>query len=197
MNDSSVRETIREWLEGEVEDCEVFDLPDAASRGFAALRQDKDFCERFLDECLRPMIYSVGMGMLTQRRGQVVRAMDAPRTVKHGASHVAAVIEHEAKPADWSKWMEFDPSTNRHVALFSMTKEQALAAAEFREKRTDADLHRAGLLRLAAGKLLPGQRIAEVWTADELADIEARLEVSRPTYSLGHGTIFELMKGAA
>lgn len=199
MSEESLRQQIAQWWQDRIEGVEDFSLAELASEGAAHFRQDPEFCERFLDEWLRPTVYQVGMSLLSQERAAVLRDVARPATVptrRVAAAGVAAAIEE--KPADWSRWLERDPDTGKYVPLFLLTKEQALRAAEAREQRADPDLRRAGLLRMAAGRLGKGQRIENVWTAGQLAEIERTLAIGRPKYSLGKGTIYDLIqRGAA
>jgi hypothetical protein len=195
----SVHEQIREWWRERLDGREEVSLPELASEGANHFRADAEFCERYLDETLRETVYLVGVGLLSKQRGAVQRSA-APKREQSRLTQVSAdqiVARIEDRVPDWSRWMEHDPVSGRHVSLFSMTKKQALAAAEAREKRADPDLRRAALLRLAAGRLDAGQRIEEVWSAELLADIERRLEVVRPTYALGGQTIYEMMQEGA
>lgn len=191
MTDSTPRQQIRNWWYGAIEGKEGIDIKTLADQGTAELLPDRAFCDQFLAAFLRPMVYDVGLNLLSAGRSQGV----SNRTVHVTSKDIADVIE--ASPIEWSHWMEYDPTTGRHIALFAMEKEQALAAAKAREKRADPDLRRAALLRLAAGPLAKGQRIDERWTVAQLAEIEAKLELEPPKYSLGKGTIYELMAGAA
>ena len=185
---TTVRQTIRAWWREQLADAEGIDLPAATDRGALALRQDPDFRERFLDECLRPMVYEIGLALISRERGGA-----APGTRKLSAKQIAARIEEDAER--WSRWLEHDPTTGRHVPFLALTKEQAIAAAVERERRAGGDLRRAALLRLAAGRLEPGQAVGDVWTAEELAVMEERLVVGRPKVTLGRAERF--LKGAA
>jgi hypothetical protein len=182
MSQESLRQDVRAWLQDRIEGVTEFSLPAIAAEGARHFRDDTDFCQRFLNEFIEPVVYEVGLSLLSGRRAKIERAASASREVSLVPSKptmyvpgevVATAIEE--KPVDWQQWLEHDPETGRHIVLFSMTREQALRAAEAREKRADPDLRRAGLLRLAAGTL----------------------EVGRPAYSLGKGTIYDMMQQGA
>lgn len=186
-DDLTARKHIRAWFHDAIDGHESIDLTALTDAAVLELQGNREFCARFIGECLRPMVYQIGFTLLSQARSETAAAMTR-------MSSQSAAERLEEGSADWSKWLEYDPGSGRHVLLFALTKEQALAAAEARESRADPDLRRAGLLRLAAGRLEAGQRIDAVWTAESLAEIEGRLRVTRPKYSLGKGTIMELMQ---
>lgn len=195
---TSTRQQMIEWWIDHIEELEEFQLPVLAAQGAEELRQDAELCRRFLDEWLPRCMYDVGKSVLSERRGSVRE--EAPATGQPSRGQVrltgqAAAEVIQPTQSTWSRWMEHDPQTGKQIRLFALTKEAALRCAVAREERAAPDLRRAALLRLAAGRLAPGQRIEEVWSPEELAAVEAQLVVSRPTYSLEKTTILGLMQG--
>lgn len=82
--------------------------------------------------------------------------------------------------------------------------EERREPAKPRNTRLAPDLHRAGLLRIACEQLQPGQKIGEVWSEADLADIEQRLVIVGAKYGLkqpagvrGKPTILQLMREGA
>jgi hypothetical protein len=189
MTEPSLRKIIRGWWRDATADQEQVDLKALATRGAAELAQQPDIRDRLIAELFEPLVYDIGLHVLSDQRGHI----GTRTTVKGG--DIADALESDGM--GWSHWMEYDPTSGQHILLFAMTKEQALSAAAAREKRADPDLRRAALLRLAAGRVKKGKRLDTAWTAEALADIEAKLVIEPPKYSLGQGTIYELMKGAA
>jgi hypothetical protein len=190
---STPRRQIREWWFIQLSSEESVDIKDIADRGFEEFIQDDAFCRSFLQDALRATLYEIGISINSQgKRGSRVKS------TRYSASEAADIIEAGTDTTRFTNWLEYDPTSGKHITLMALTREQALAAAEARERRVEPDMRRAGLLRLAAGRLDAGQRIQDVWTVQQIAEIETQLVVPRPTYSLGKGTIYELMlEGAA
>jgi len=189
---STLRQQIRAWWKKELDGLDEFDLKLLAAKGSLALRQDPDFCAGFFEAFLTPVVYQVGANLVSLQRHGL-----APGTKRLGAKEAVAAIDgvDDGEDRDWSTWFEHDPGSGRYLALFLLTKEQALAAAQARERAAEPDLRRAALLRLAAGRLKPGQKIGDVWTADELTATERRILVAAPKVSLG--PLAPLRKGKA
>lgn len=175
----TVRQQIRDWWKEQLAGAEEFDAKVLAAKGAEALRQDPVFCAAFFEEVLTPVVYNVGIHLVSDQRGDI-----AAGTHRLTAKEAIAAIDARDDDRDWSRWFERDPASGKHISLFLMTKEQALAAAAARERAAQPDLRRAGLLRLAAGRLTGGQKIGDVWTEDELTVTERRIVVAAPKVSL-------------
>lgn len=180
IQDASLRQMIREWWKAQIEGKEHVDLKQLAEVGAIHLRQNPEFCARYLEETIRPLVYDVGLGLLNQHRR--VDRRDIHERMNVRPTQIARILEEEGQ---WARWMEHDPISGKHILLFKMNKEQALAAAKARRERATPDLRIAGLLELAAGRLRPGQTIEEVWTEQSLSDLESRILVGRPKVTLG------------
>jgi hypothetical protein len=94
-------------------------------------------------------------------------------------------------------YKEQEPKPFVYLRLGIMVKEQCLAAAESRERRATGDLTRAGMLRMVAGRLAPGQRVSEVWSEEELERLEQQITVERPVYGINGKTILDIMREVA
>jgi hypothetical protein len=182
MTDLSLRQMIRERWRDHIEGKEDVDLKVLADQCALDLLAVPEFRERFLQETVRPVVYDVGIGFVNSSRREAQRSGGGAKRVK--LTEVARILEEEGE-GRWSKWFEHDPLSGKHILLFKMTKEQALAAAKARRERALPDLRVAGLLELAAGRLQKGQRIEEKWTEAQLDELEQRILVGRAKVSLG------------
>lgn len=184
MQDLTLRQMIREWWRAQIKGKEDVNVKELAEVGAEQLRQDPTFRERYLEETIRPLVYDVGLSVIQQNRrvhhGENRDADDETRRVN--ATEVARIIEEESR---WARWLEHDPISGKHIQIFKLTKEQALAAAKARRERATPDLRAAGLLELAAGRLRSGQAIGDVWTDESLTQLEERILVGRPKVTLG------------
>lgn len=180
----AVRAVIREWWRSHIDNVDAVSLPTLATVAVTELRADPAFCAAFLNEMLRSVVYDEGVRFLEAGR----------RETRARLSATEAAERIGAERADWSRWLEHDPASGTYVRFLRLTKEQALAAAEAREGRADAELRDAALLRLAAGRCAFGQHLDEVWTEEGLADIERRLVISRPSFSLSPTPIMDRIR---
>lgn len=192
---------IREWWKEEVGNADVLDVPAMVDQAVAALLSDPTFLGRFAEEFLRPVVADVAREFMAGERRAFKESAPKPfvwpRLQELTSGDVAKRIEDEAPKRDMGRWFEHDPKTGKYIRLGYMVKEQCLAAAEKREQRATGDLTRAGMLRMVAGRLNPGQRVSEVWSEDELERLEQQITVERPVYGINGRTIFDLMKEVA
>lgn len=182
---STVRQRIRDWWKSQLDGQTEADLKALTDRGKAELRQDPDFATRYLEETLGPVMYDIGLSLVSHAREREPAPPES--TTGSGrrivsAVRVAAAIERE--PPDWSKWLEYDPLSGKHRQLLTLTREQAEAAADFRERRAAPDLHTAALLRQLITPLAPGQAIGEHWSEEAVTALGRRLVVERPKIKL-------------
>lgn len=184
------RQRIRDWWTARRELDTPIDLVVDAGKCALTLRQDPAFCEAFLDAFLKPVIYEVGLNLMTHERTQIRRVS---RTMSSGEILKALDADPPEQP-EWSRWMEHDPGSGKHIPLLTMKKEQVLAAVNQRKARTREENHRIALLELVAGRMKPGQIVGDVWTEDELTVIDQRITVRLKT-SLR--PMDDLLKGAA
>ena len=170
-------------------------------RAIADMLEDSTFLARFSEEFLRPVVLEVAREFIASERRAYKDPEPKPfvwptlREITSG--EVAQRIEQDAPKRDMTKWFEHDPKTGKYLRLSIMVKEQCLAAAENRERRAGGDLTRAGMLRMVAGRLAPGQRVSEVWSEEELERLEQQITVDRPVYGINGKTILDLMKEVA
>jgi len=123
----------REWWHAELEGKADVVLPEATSRAEQVFRDDSEVQDLFLNQYLYVVLYEYGVSMLSERR--------------------ALLGEDGEWIGDPSPWLEFDPISRRHIAIESLTPEQAMAAAEFRERRIKTEQQRiAALKQLAEGQ---------------------------------------------
>lgn len=122
----------REWWHAELDGRADVVLPEATSRAEQVFRDDSEVQDLFLNQYLYVVLYEYGVSMLSERR--------------------ALLSEDGEWIGDPSPWLEFDPISRRHIAIESLTPEQAMAAAEFRERRIKTEQQRiAALKQLAEG----------------------------------------------
>lgn len=201
MDAKSCQGLIRDWWREEIGDTDVVDLSALVDQAMAAMMQDPTFLARFSQEFLRPVVMDVARGFIASERRAYKQPEPKPfvwPTLREITSGEAAQrIEQEAPKRDMSKWFEHDPKTGKYLRLSIMVKEQCLAAAENRERRSSGDLTRAGMLRMVAGRLAPGQRVSEVWSEEELERLEQQITVERPVYGINGKTIMDIMREVA
>lgn len=192
---------IREWWKDEIGKSDVVDIKSLVDEAIATMLQDATFLSRFSEEFLRPVVMDVAREFIASERRAYREPEPKPfvwptlREITSG--EVAQRIEDAAPKRDMSKWLEHDPKTGKYLRLGIMVKEQCLAAAESRERRAGGDLTRAGMLRMVAGRLSPGQRVSEVWSEEELERLEQQITVERPVYGINGKTIMDLMREVA
>jgi hypothetical protein len=125
-------------------------------------------------------------GASAPQQGQSPRALESAPTRRVGADEIAAAAARRAGPIDWSRWMEYDPSSGQHLRLFTMTKAQVLAAKHKRSReQLQPALYNDALLGLIAGRMRDDQRVEDVWTEQALTTLAQRILVGRPKVSLG------------
>jgi hypothetical protein len=70
----SGRTRVRRLFEALSDDLDEFSLPDLADRVFEQVRADPGLIEQLIDEMLRPMVYEIGLGVLSSQRARRSRA---------------------------------------------------------------------------------------------------------------------------
>jgi hypothetical protein len=178
---TTVRQTIREWWQGQIEGQDDVDVKELASKAVVELQADPDFRSRFFEETLQSVVYNVGIAVVSSLRP---RETTQPRKVSARAVADAIAIRQEIRGVDWSKWLVHDPLSSKHVRFLSMTKEQVLAASKERFDVAATDLRIAGLFQLVAGRMDDGQTVGDAWNEHQLDDIVSRVQVGRPRVSL-------------
>lgn len=192
---------IRDWWRAEFGDLDVVDIKDMVDRAIADMLEDSTFLARFSEEFLRPVVLEVAREFIASERRAYKDPEPKPfvwptlREITSG--EVVQRIEQQAPKRDMNRWFEHDPKTGKYLRLGIMVKEQCLAAAENRERRAGGDLTRAGMLRMVAGRLAPGQRVSEVWSEEELERLEQQITVERPVYGINGKTILDIMREVA
>lgn len=186
---------LRTWVSAEIETGEPADAKTLASRAARHFRADPEFCTRFLDENLRAFIYEEIVAFIGRNR-----QLAATQMRRLAAADIATAIEDAASgdESPWAKWLEYDPGSGTYIPLLDLTREQGLAAVQYRQERVNAELHNLEFVRLVVGKLKAGQRVRDVWTEEELADIKSRIIIGRTKVTLGppgaRETILDVMK---
>jgi hypothetical protein len=192
---------IREWWKEQMGDLDMVDPKEMADYAIEAMLQDATFLARFSEEFLRPVVLDVAREVFASGRRaykeQEPKPFVWPTLREIATGDMAQRIEEDAPKRDMTKWFEHDPKTGKYLRLGIMVKEQCLAAAESRERRATGDLTRAGMLRMVAGRLAPGQRVSEVWSEEELERLEQQITVERPVYGINGKTILDIMREVA
>lgn len=190
-SESSVRQRIREWWRDHIEDKAEVDIKVLTDAAAAEFGQDPGFTDRFVAEVMKPVIYNIGLAVVSD-----LRPTRAPSQRTAKASEVATAIE--GKGMDWSRWLLHDPKSGKHVIFKAMTKDQVRAASKERYARGESENRIGGFLELVAGKMRDGETVGDAWPDEQLTILVGRLIVSKPKVSLGPigmTPIAEIMRG--
>mgnify|MGYP006265655587 CR=1 FL=1 len=79
------------------------------------------------------------------------------------------VILKPVTQKSWGDWLEWNGSV--HVRLMEMTREDLEAAARIRLERGTREAHLSEFERSIAARLLPGQRVSEVFSEEQVQQI--------------------------
>lgn len=70
----SARSVVRRMFEELSDDLDEFSLPGITDDVFGRVKRDNALLERLVDECLRPMVYDIGMAAMSSQRARKSRA---------------------------------------------------------------------------------------------------------------------------
>lgn len=103
----SARSVVRRMFEELSGDLDAFSLPGITDDVFGRVKRDGALLERLVDECLRPMVYDIGMAVMSSQRarksqakaiGDALRVLPAPPSASTIPSPVSAVHQRQPPP---------------------------------------------------------------------------------------------------
>ncbi len=160
--EKSANSRVREWVREAIATREDFNIPVLVDECIADLGGDASFVRTLLQENLKPLVYSVIQMQVGQSRHLVALGDDV---VQKGE-----VAKRATRISAFASWLEH--AGDRHVQLLEMTREDLLIAAAEREQRGQHELGIAKLWRSLANKLEGGQKVSEVFSAEEIEKLQ-------------------------
>lgn len=220
MNDLSLRNDIKDYWKEATEGKEKYDPTVIADAALLHFKQDRAFCDQFLDAFLMPIIRLIGRDVAHQARNAAIedRPQPMPRSIAAASSpaplapkptprdqslsdpvavvvNVSLAVDAQPSSDRWRRWQEVDPETGERVSLLSMTKRQLLGAADERAKTSLSSQRSEAMLRLIAGPLKHDDDVAGSYWSKKTKQLDVMfqdIEVERARFHLR-----SLMQGAA
>lgn len=158
---------LKTFIRGEIKGKSEVDLGVLTTRAIRYVTKDKVLLKAMLSELLRPMVYEEARLVIADSRGEVGAGSD-PTTnlVQLGDEVVSRGVLRERAGRTWLQFMEHAGS--RYVLLMDMTADDLTLAEAERRKRGDTEYGYADLWAKLRTRLENGQRVRDVWTAQEI-----------------------------
>lgn len=78
----SARSLVRRHFEELSDDLNEFSLPDITDQVFIRVKADPTLLERLIEECLRPIVYDIGLGVMGSQRARRSRAVPIREAIR-------------------------------------------------------------------------------------------------------------------
>lgn len=147
-------------------------IPDVANVMVAHYRNDAEWLSRFLGETFRQVAYDVAQRQCASTRGGVVFG-DAMMPREEFTKEI------KRRRARWEVWLE--QVGDRQVRLFDMGATDLMTAAAERRRRGSIELQLAVLWETLADRCGRRKKVREVWTAQEITNLAASLDIQIET----------------
>lgn len=169
----SARAQLRTWIRAQIDGQSEVSLPDLTTSAveWVSSKENRSLAQALLAEFLRPWVYEEALRVVSESRAE---ARTNPSTAPHQLIQLGDTIVSRSavtrRAATLERyWLGFrEHAGDRHVLLMDMTSaDLALAEAE-RRKRADTDTEHADLWAKLRTRLENGQRVRDVWSAQEI-----------------------------
>lgn len=165
IKEPTARVQLRTWIQNELTGKSEVNLPDLAAAAVEHVTKNRKLLNAVLLDMLRPMVYEEARLVVSGSRG----APPSERMVQLGDDLVSREALSGRARRMSRKWLEFtEHAGSRHVLLMDMTAEDLDLAESERKARGDVEYGYANLWANLRARLEPGQRVREVWTAEEI-----------------------------
>lgn len=158
----TARAQLRQWVSAQCSGRSQIGIPELCDEAVDHFTQDKPFVRTFLNEALRPMVYTVVQQVVSSSREYVVLGDEVV---------TQAVVRARSRPllGRFNKWMEH--AGDRHYRFMDLTKEQVLMAIDERKKRVAGEITIIALEEHIAAKLESGERVRDRFTPEGLEQL--------------------------
>lgn len=171
----TARARLRAWIQEELQGKSEVNLPDLTDRAVQYVAKNRALLRSVLQELLRPLVYEEARLAVSKSRGGPPEA----RMVQLGDDLVNREALSSRARRMSRKWLEFTEHAGaRHVLLMDMTADDLTLAESERRARGDVEYGYANLWAKLRGRLEPGQRVRDVWTAEEIETAHRSLKAA-------------------
>lgn len=188
MTKQEFNRKVRSMFRQMLDDDELHDLRSEAVAIAEVLRDDDDAVAYILEQHLPVLVEQIGQAMLradqrlTRPARRLERATPRARVVPEPPASEPAparmirlgsmtgnitamkrqIAEDGAVMSAW-KWKEFVPTQRIEIELPLMTRDDLLAAAEYRHRKAAENVHNSVFLREIAERMAGKQQVRDVW----------------------------------
>jgi len=165
---------IRDWWRSQIEGKEEIDLDELTAAALDELTRDESFRDMLMATVLRDIVREQGKKILQQTL--LVQSRDGRRYMSPRKEREEVEEEVTAVQGTWAIFRDHD-ATGKVVNLMEMSYEQLIGSALRHYDNGVRDLRRAGLYKLLAEQMVPGQVVAERFSRKDIEGMWDRLEI--------------------
>lgn len=170
---SKLKAFIREQIKGKSE----VDLAQVTDQVLRHVVKDRTYLKAVLLELLRPMVYEEARLVIADsRESSDAGSGSTNNLVQLGDEVVSRGVLRERSSRKWLQFMEHAGS--RYVRLMDMTADDLTLAEAERRNRGDAEYGYADLWAKLRTRLENGQRVRDVWSAQEIEIVRKSLQAA-------------------
>jgi hypothetical protein len=165
----SPRAQLREFIHDEIKGKSEVSLPDVTKRAVRFAIKNKEYLKALLIDLLKPIVYEEAKRVIAQSRGLASESETTSNLVQLGDEVVSRGVLKERAAKIGQRWLKhMEHAGSRHVLLMDMTADDLLLAEQERRKRGDAEYGYADLWAKLRVRMESGQRVRDVWSAEEI-----------------------------